>query len=404
MTRAEKLMGLWGSLVVGVLSPVFRLLARLRAAPAPGSLLLIRLDEIGDFVLSTPLIAAIGRANRYSRVTLCVKPETLNLAELCPYVTEVLAFRAPRTRFRRAFFAPLKATVFGLRTIAPRKFHTALLPRFDADTYGASFVAAASLAPLRLAFSEVVTPRKKVINRGYDHLFSAVRRKSIATHEADKTREWLDVLGVPLVEGPARPELWLSAADRERATRELSSFTRNGYAIVGVVPGASAVRKEWPLDRYVELISLLSARQLRVILLGGIQDIAKGDFIRSRSQSEVRDLTGILSLRETAAVFEKCAIYVGSDTGPKHLAAASGVPVVEISSIADQDGSLSDVHARFSPLNVPCRVVRPSKARTPCVGVCESREPHCIAEVLVSDVLAAVLGLLEGQESQSTAR
>jgi heptosyltransferase-2 len=106
-------------------------------------------------------------------------------------------------------------------------------------------------------------------------------------------------------------------------------------------------------------------------------------------------LAGRTTLRETAAVLERCRLYVGNDSGPLHLAAAGGVPCVEISchpatGRPDHENSPD----RFGPWGVPHVVLRAASPRAPCDGYCGAQAPHCILEVDVDAVVAAADSLL----------
>jgi heptosyltransferase-2 len=87
-----------------------------------------------------------------------------------------------------------------------------------------------------------------------------------------------------------------------------------------------------------------------------------------------------------------------------HLAAAVGVPVVEIS-CHPQSGWLSHANspARFAPWGVPNRIVQPARATPPCTDQCSAKEPHCICGVSVEDVQHAIITLLAQRSGGSRA-
>ena len=106
----------------------------------------------------------------------------------------------------------------------------------------------------------------------------------------------------------------------------------------------------------------------RVVLLGGgIEDKRRADIILERCSSlPISSAVGELSLRETAALLERCQLFVGNDSAPMHLAAAGGVPVVKICGLGAHENPNSNFSPeRFGPWNVPARVVRPTALEFP---------------------------------------
>jgi ADP-heptose:LPS heptosyltransferase len=95
------------------------------------------------------------------------------------------------------------------------------------------------------------------------------------------------------------------------------------------------VEKRWPADRFAALADrLVDVLSARLVLLGGPDD---GPVNRSvvgamgpAARARTLDVSGRLSLAETAAVIARCRLYVGNDSGVAHLAAAVGTPVVEV--------------------------------------------------------------------------
>jgi heptosyltransferase-2 len=134
----------------------------------------------------------------------------------------------------------------------------------------------------------------------------------------------------------------------------------------------------------------------RFVVVGGPQDSHLGQRLETElGSSRVLNLAGRITLRQTGAVLERCCLTVSNDSGPMHLAAAVGSPVVKIawhprgSSPADPDSP-----ARFHPWGVPHVVVQPERATDGCRDSCESSEPHCILGIQPDQVLEAARRLV----------
>lgn len=110
-----------------------------------------------------------------------------------------------------------------------------------------------------------------------------------------------------------------------------------------------------------------------------------------------------VSLGTVAALFSRCSLFLGSDSAQKHIAAAVGVPVIEVS-CHPANGDPGIGPARFHAWGVSHTVHQPIKASKPCSWGCEALTPHCILDVAVDDVersAAAQLALREPRNSHS---
>jgi ADP-heptose:LPS heptosyltransferase len=101
--------------------------------------------------------------------------------------------------------------------------------------------------------------------------------------------------------------------------------------LIALNPGASAPSNRWPPERFAELIDLLSPKNKKtILLLGGPSDAGAAGAIRSLTQTAYVELTGRLSVLELAAVLRRCRVLVTGDTGPMHVCAAAGTPVIAL--------------------------------------------------------------------------
>ncbi|MDP2727443.1 MAG: glycosyltransferase family 9 protein, partial [Dehalococcoidia bacterium] len=102
------------------------------------------------------------------------------------------------------------------------------------------------------------------------------------------------------------------------------------------------------------------------------------------------DLVGRLKVKETAAVLERCAIFVGNDSGPMHLAAAVGTPVVAAFGPSDA--------RTYHPWGVPHRIIKLDLSCLPCDFInCSQGENICLTHIPVEDLLQACLEMLNSK-------
>jgi heptosyltransferase-2 len=129
------------------------------------------------------------------------------------------------------------------------------------------------------------------------------------------------------VRGPGRTQVHLSAAARERAASALAGAPRPRVA---VAPGASSATKRWPAERFAEAARSLAAEGASIVLAGGPSDRAEIDAFRAALGGAVAaDLTD-LAVDALAAALAGVDLLLSCDSGPAHLAAAVGTPVVAV--------------------------------------------------------------------------
>ncbi len=98
--------------------------------------------------------------------------------------------------------------------------------------------------------------------------------------------------------------------------------------LVAIHPGASVPYKLWPQDYFVELVSGLDSRGLQVVWVGaGEMDLSIIEAIEGKLESQAINLCNQLSFVELIALYRQCRFFIGSDSGPMHLAASTGLPV-----------------------------------------------------------------------------
>jgi len=148
-------------------------------------------------------------------------------------------------------------------------------------------------------------------------------------HEMVRWREVAALAGA--ASGPEEPHLAVAPGERMRGL-ELVGDCRDGLAVIH--PGATDPRRRWPADRFAEVAVRLAVDGLRVVVVGEGADAAIADRIASdagrRAGDAVTSLAGRLTLSELAGVMSVADVFVGNDSGPRHLAHAVGAPTVGI--------------------------------------------------------------------------
>jgi len=100
--------------------------------------------------------------------------------------------------------------------------------------------------------------------------------------------------------------------------------------IAAICPGSTVPAKQWFPEDYAAVAYLLASEGMDVILIGSVQERATTQQVLKAARCSLIDLTGRLRIGELAAVLEQSSVVIANDTGPLHLAAAVGTPVVGI--------------------------------------------------------------------------
>jgi heptosyltransferase-1 len=272
--------------------------------------LIVRLSAVGDCVQTLPLACALRDRWPSAHVTWVVEKGAAPLVEACDAVDRVVVL--PKQ------FATSPRSLAWLRQELRRD-------RFDftLDPQGltkSGLVAWLSGAHRRIGFAR---PAAREINPWLQTELVASR----AMHRVDRYLELLRPLGV---EQPAvRFGLSIPSAAGAKAA-ELASRPelRSGY--VALNPGAGWDSKRWPIERYAEVARSLSTRGMpSVVTWGGEQERLWAETIAQQSGGAAI-VAPPTSLLELTAVLQSARMFVGSDTGPLHLAAAVGTPCVAL--------------------------------------------------------------------------
>lgn len=359
------------------------------------AILVVCLAGIGDVVLATPFLRELRRNAPAGRITLVVKPEAYNLVELCPYVNEVVTFDCRASGRVGTLRRHARALHLASTRLWRRRFALALLPRWDVDYYHSTYLTYFSGASRRVGYSEHVFQRKQELNAGLDRLLTDVIDHRGARHEVERNLEVLRFLGASVPDD--RLEIWLDKEDRSFARKVCAGEGIWPHdVVIALAPGAGALKRCWPIERFVELGRVLVREyDARLAVVGGPEDRHLGGHLQSAIGPAVLDLAGRTTLRETAAVLECCQLAVTADSGPMHLAAAAGSAVVEIS-CHPRAGDIEHYNSpvRLHPWGGPYAVLQPEHPADGCRDSCESSEPHCILGIQPDQVFEAVRRLV----------
>jgi heptosyltransferase II len=159
--------------------------------------------------------------------------------------------------------------------------------------------------------------------------------------------------------------------------------------LLGINPGAAfGSAKRWYPDRFADVARQLSRlKKARVVIFGGPGETDIAAEIEQHLGGVCLNLAGTTTVRGLMALIRKCSLFVTNDSGPMHIAAAFGVPLVAIFGSTD--------HATTSPYTERAVVVRKDIECAPCkLRECPT-DHRCMKAVTADDVVSAAEQLLE---------
>jgi lipopolysaccharide heptosyltransferase I len=344
-------------------------------------ILIVRLSALGDVVHALPVLAALKRWNPGCQVDWAVDDRSVGLLEGHPDLERVVVF--PRQALRG-----LKALVRGLgplgafaRALRERTYDLAL------DLQGnlkSGFVA-------RVSGAATVLGAARRHTREGNHLWLH-RGVELPPHARHKVERNLALLAAALGEpvGYARPRPPFDAEDQRVAGEALTAAGLPAHGFEVLHPGTSGFGafKRWPADRFAALARRLGSPAAPVALTFGPGERALAERIAVASEGAARCVS-TPSLRSLAALLSRAARVIAGDTGPLHLAAALGTPVLGIYGPKDPE-----VYGPFGPRTdgsvgrLPV-VVQPDVACRPCT-VRRCAAPLCLTTLAPERVLAAL--------------
>jgi heptosyltransferase-2 len=309
---------------------------------------------IGDSVMAIPFVRALRREFPHDRLAVLARPGPASIYRAESSADTVLT----RAHFLSDALA-LRSGDFDEAWLLPHSFRTALLSfaagiperiGFDADRRG-----------LLLTMSLPRPPATEHQLRDYDRL---LRARGIE----------------PDFEPPRLP---VPPAAAERAQDILDTRGLDARRLALLAPGAAfSWTKRWPEERFGELARGLHDRGFSVAFVIGRDETAIGQRAAQKSQVPAPVLGADLDPVELSALIARARVLVGNDSGPMHLAAAVGIPVVAFFGPTDP--------GRTSPTGSPSRILDRYVFCSPCF-LKECPYGHeCMKEIGVDDAVAAV--------------
>lgn len=179
--------------------------------------------------------------------------------------------------------------------------------------------------------------------------------------------------------------------EEQRKAREIldQQVLNNSGRQLAVGPGSKMPSKIWPRDRFRELGLRLLADypDLCLLVFGGKEDAEIGDDLCATWGKRSRNLAGRLSVYGSAAALQRCVAYVGNDSGAMHLAGMAGIPCVALFSARDYPG-------QWEPYGDGHKILRHEMECAGCMRVICPYENRCLDLITVDEAIRSARNVL----------
>jgi len=327
-------------------------------------ILFITLSNIGDAILTLPVLDSLKEHFSHANITVMVGPRPKGIFEKNPYIYRLIVYdKHARLKDKIKLFYKLTRQNFDLVVDLRNSFFGAFLP-----------------AKYR------ISPFLSV-PRDIDHM---------ADRHLYKVRRLLLKMRVQRTVEVRETTLFVYPEDKEYVKNLLEENNISASdKIIVVSAGARSHTKRWPKQKFIELIAcLIKEFGVKVVLVGDKDDIETSKYIVEHSGSGVIDFTGKTSITQLAYLLKMARLLITNDSASMHMASYINMPVVAIF------GPTSE--KKYGPWSDSFRIVKKDIFCRPCEQAqCKFRTLECMQLINTEDVLKQVRDILGVGASQA---
>lgn len=338
-------------------------------------ILIARTDRIGDVVLSLPAIKAVRSEFPDAHIAVIVQPRIDDLLKGNPYIDEIIVY--DKNKRHKGIFKNISF----IKQLRAKKFDTALILH--------------STKRINLLCFLAGIPRRVGYTRGKADFLLTDRmkntKKSGEKHEAEYSLDILRYLGMNPVF--SNPFIYVQDEDERKAEILIKGLGINkGARFVILHPGASCASKMWPLENFAKAGDMLVENLKMTVMINlAPSQAGLGEKVMAMMRNKPVFFCGYTTLGETAALFKKASLLISNDSGPVHMAAGVGTPVISI--FGRNQKGLSP--ARWRPLGNRAIAIHKDAGCPECLAHDCKKGFLCLKLISAEEVFEKARGLLE---------
>lgn len=349
---------------------------------AAKNVLCIRLDYLGDVLMTTPAFRAIKETLTDCRLTLMTSPGGAAAAEFIPDIDETLAYSAPW--LKHGGNADPHEDLDMIEVLRRTRFDAAIIHTvFSQNPLPSALMCYLAGIPLRLAHCRE-NPYRLLTNWVQDP-----EPEHMVRHEVQRQLDLVASVGFQAAEHRMRftvPPEAASSLSRKLLLRGLP----DDRPWMLVHPGATAASRRYPPELWARTMRIIASDTPFTFLLTGSRDeIALADSIVElvdAPHARLISLAGELTLGELGALISRAPVLLSNNTGPVHIASAVGTPVVDLYALTNPQHTPWMVSSEVLYHDVPCRFCFKS--------TCPQGHNDCLTKVDPQQVASAALRLM----------
>ncbi|MEE9371028.1 MAG: lipopolysaccharide heptosyltransferase I [Sedimentisphaerales bacterium] len=339
------------------------------------NILIIKPSSLGDVVMALPALSALHRSFPDAKISWLIRPEFAPLLENHPYLNDVILF--DRKFLGKAWYHP-------------RAFASllSLIKRLRRGKFDAVIDLQGLFRTASLSWLSGCKKRFGMANaREFAHLFY--------THNVSQDRDCTHVvdyyLKVARAAGAGDIDVEFVFGEDPQAVNSVNSLLASQSIqprkYIVFIPGSAHSDKCWPVERFAELADRISSKfALPILAVGTSSEKNTVQEIKSISNASITDFTGLTNLKELVALLKIARLVVSNDTGPGHIAAALGTPLVMMFSWSNP--------ARIAPYGKSeCMVASEPYGRG--LGIKSTDPKHSVRTITVDQVYQKVCEQME---------
>lgn len=295
------------------------------------NILCVRLDNMGDVLMTSPALRALKEGNKKRKITLLTSGSGAAIAKYIPIVDSILLFDAPWVK--NATSVTDNKKLFGLiKELAKREFDAAVIfTNFSQNPLSAAML-------LYLAGIQNVLGYCR--ENPYHLLSDWVPDKEpfdFISHGVTRQLQLVKEAGADIQDDSLL--LTIPASSKEKVKRKLRQMdVKDNKPIIIVHAGASEEKRRYPAKYFAKAAdTLITKYHCQIILTGTSEEKKIADTISKTINKGIYNLTGQLSLDELIALIDIADIVISNNTGPVHIAAAVKTPVVVLYAITNPE-------------------------------------------------------------------
>lgn len=323
-------------------------------------ILIIDLLYLGDLIFATPFIKELRRNFPQARIDMIVNSAFLEIMEDNPYLDHVYAYNKKWSlRYSIGFARKIGKNKYDLGLNIHGSWRTALLMRIINPEYNVGFNGES-----RGVFLDLKLEQED--NKNMVHVYL----------------DFLREIGLNVED--SLPRLMVSNEEKNNIDRRLIEWgVAEEEKLIALNTGGTWPTKRWKIEGFAELADILNRQYGKVIFVGSKGDLDRVEKIKALMETDPVIATGKTTLKELAALLERCQLVISNDSGPVHVAAAVGTPTITIFGPSDD--------RKYRPLGEEHYIVENGIECRPCgKHECPLGHHKCMQDIEAEDILSII--------------